>query len=38
MEAGLGVKVKAYYEFNSPRVRQFAPPKQKKNLLLGSAC
>ena len=38
IHADLGLKVKAYCEFNRPCVRQFAPPKQKKNLLLGSAC
>ena len=26
------------YPLNRPCVRQFAPPKQKKNLLLGSMC
>lgn len=38
IEAGLGVKVKAYCEFNKTCVRQLAAPKRKKNLLLGSVC
>ena len=38
IQAALGLKVKVYCELNRLSVCQFAPPKQKKNHWLGSAC